>query len=155
MYDPWMYRGKPFLEEDVGNHAGFVYLITYMPTGQEYIGKKFFHGMRKAKGKTRRSKTISDWQKYFSSSDWIKDKVKTEGPQNFKRDIIALHELKRDVNFHEVYLQFKLEVLDTMMDDGVTRRYLNENIQGKYFPHLVIGWKDRSTFDLCEEALPA
>lgn len=141
---PWQFRDKEFTPEMVGNFAGFVYLITFLPTGQKYIGKKFFHGMRKQKGKTRRSKVSSDWQTYWSSSDTVKNLLLEHGPDKFKREIISLHELKRDVNFCEVYYQFKYDALDAMLEDGTTREFLNENIQGKYFPGLVIGWRDRT-----------
>ena len=140
---PWTYNGKPLDPESVAGYAGFVYLITFIPTGQLYIGKKFFSGMRKQKGKTRRSKVASDWEKYWSSSETVKKLLDEHGPEAFKREIISLHKLKRDVNFCEVYYQFKYDVLTEMLDDGVTRKYLNENIQGKYFPYLVIGWHDR------------
>lgn len=140
---PWTFRGEVFTDDMVGKNAGFVYLITFLPTGQKYIGKKFFSGMRKQKGKTRRSKVASDWEKYWSSSDTVKKLLEQYGPEAFKREIISLHELKRDVNFCEVYYQFKYDVLTEMLDDGVTRKFLNENIQGKYFPGLVIGWQAR------------
>lgn len=141
--NPWLFNGEPFTQEQVDKYAGFVYLITFLPTGQKYVGKKFFSGMRKQKGKTRRSKVASDWEKYWSSSDTVKKLLDEHGPEAFKREIISLHQLKRDVNFCEVYYQFKWDVLTEMLDDGVTRAWLNENIQGKYFPGLVIGWQER------------
>ena len=140
---PWTYNGAPLTPEQVDGYAGFVYLITFVPTGQLYIGKKFFSGMRKQKGKTRRSKVASDWEKYWSSSDTVKKLLDEHGPEAFKREVISLHKLKRDVNFCEIYYQFNHDVLSEMLADGMTRRYLNENIQGKYFPGLVIGWQDR------------
>lgn len=144
---PWTFNGKVLTQDDVADYAGFVYMITFLPTGQRYIGKKFFSGMRKQKGKKRRSRVVSDWEKYWSSSDTVKKLLEEYGPEAFKREIISLHKLKRDVNFCEVYYQFKYDVLTEMLEDGVTRRYFNDNIQGKYFPGLVIGWQSRQAVD--------
>lgn len=144
---PWTFQGEVLTPEMVKPYAGFVYLITFLPTGQKYIGKKAFTGMRKQKGKTRRSKVASDWEKYWSSSATVKELLEQHGPEAFKREVISLHELRRDVNFCEVYYQFKYDVLTAMLDDGVTRMYFNENIQGKYFPGLVIGWQSRLQAD--------
>jgi len=143
--EPWMFRGEPFVGGMEDEYAGFVYLIT-MPDGRKYIGKKFFTGMRKQKGKKRRAKVTSNWETYFSSSEYINNYIKEHGAVGVKREILSLHKLKRDVNFTEVRLQFHYNVLDAMDDNG-QRIWINENIQGKYFPGLVIGWHDRSDVD--------
>ena len=141
--DPWLFNGEPFTQEMVGKNAGFVYLITDKVNGKMYIGKKNFSGMRKAKGAKRRSKIISDWEKYFGSNDIIKQLVKEEGPQRFKREILSVHQLQRDVNYCEVREQWRRNVLEAVDESG-ERIYYNENISGKYFPYLVMGWQDRS-----------
>lgn len=140
--EPWTFRGEPFVGEMAEEFAGFVYVIT-MPDGKKYIGKKFFSGMRKKKGAKRRAKTVSDWELYFSSSDIIKDWIKTNGADGVKREIISLHTLKRDVNFREVCEQIERGVLEELDDNG-ERVWLNNQINGKWWPHLVIGWRDRS-----------
>lgn len=145
---PWTFNGQVFTQEEATKYSGFVYMITFLPTGQKYVGKKFFSGMRKQKGKKRRTRIVSDWEKYWSSSDTVKKLLVEYGPEAFKREIISLHELKRDVNFAEVYYQFKYDVLTEMLDDGETRAYFNENIQGRFFPGLVIGWQSRSQSDI-------
>lgn len=141
--NPWYFRGQPFTQDDVGSYAGFVYLITEMSTGKMYVGKKFFHGMRKQKGKTRRSKVGSDWEKYFGSCKELQERVKEFGPDNYKREILSLHTLKRDVNFNEVREQWIRNVLDEVDADG-NFRYFNDNIAGRWFKSLVSGWRERS-----------
>ena len=140
--DPWQFRGKDFVSGMEEGYEGFVYLIT-MPDGKKYIGKKFFTGMRKQKGKKRRAKVTSNWETYFSSSEYINEWVKANGAEGIKREILSLHTLKRDVNYTEVRLQFEYNVLDAVNENG-ERIWINENIQGKYFPYLVMGWKERS-----------
>ena len=139
---PWQFDGKEF-REDIGRYAGFVYLITELTIGKMYVGKKFFHSLRKLKGKTRRSKTESDWQKYFGSSDILKERVKEDGGECYRREILSLHELKRDVNFNEVREQFLREVLTAKLANG-ERAYFNDNIQGRFWSKLVDDWQARS-----------
>lgn len=140
---PWLFRGAPFTSDMIGEYAGFVYCITFKKTGQKYIGKKNFWSKKKPKGKTRRVTSESDWQKYFSSADGLKALVKEYGKEEFLREIISLHTLQRDVNYCEVREQWKRDVLEAVDETG-NRIYLNENIQGKYFPGLYIDWKSRS-----------
>jgi Putative endonuclease segE, GIY-YIG domain len=140
--DPWLFRGEPVTDEMAEGMAGFVYLIT-MPCGKKYIGKKFFSGMRKLKGKKRRSKVASNWATYFSSSEYINNYVKEHGTRGIKREILSLHTLKRDVNFCEVLYQFQMGVLEEVDAEG-NRLWLNDTISGKYYPYLVMGWKERS-----------
>ena len=40
--NPWIYKGRAFLSEDIGNNYGFVYKITNILNGREYIGRKYF-----------------------------------------------------------------------------------------------------------------
>lgn len=141
--EPWLFNGKPFSQEMVCDYAGFIYELTFIPTGQKYIGKKFFTCKRKPKGKTRRVTSTSDWENYWSSSDTVKALVKEHGKCSFKREILSLHTLVRDVNYCEVKYQWCKNVLEELDENG-NRVYLNENIQGKFFPGLYIGWKDRS-----------
>jgi hypothetical protein len=139
---PLTFRGNPFVGGMEDGYAGFVYIIT-MPDGKRYVGKKFFAGMRKQAGKKRRAKVVSNWEVYFSSSEFINTYIKANGVEGVKREIISLHTLKRDVNFCEIMYQYQHNVLDAMDEQG-NRLWVNENIQGKYFPGLVIGWRDRS-----------
>ena len=140
--DPWQFRGKDFVSGMEEGYEGFVYLIT-MPDGRKYIGKKFFSGMRKQKGKKRRAKVTSNWETYFSSSEYINEWVKANGAEGIKREILSLHTLKRDVNFCEILYQFQLNVLEEVDAEG-NRVWLNDQINGKWWPHLVMGWKERS-----------
>ena len=66
--NPWLYEGKPFTSDDIGDFFGYVYLITNKTTGKKYIGRKYFVQNRKPKGGKRRVTKESDWKKYYGSS---------------------------------------------------------------------------------------
>jgi len=109
----WLYRGEPFL--DPGEYYGFVYCITNLLSGRRYIGKKFFWSLkRKQVNKVRkRYKVESDWKDYWSSSDELKEDVRTLGPEHFKREILHLCKSKGTTNYLEAKEQFQREVLES------------------------------------------
>lgn len=109
----WLYRGEPFL--DPGEYYGFVYCITNLLSGRRYIGKKFFWSLkRKQVNKVRkRYKVESDWKDYWSSSDELKEDVRTLGPELFKREILHLCKSKGTTNYLEAKEQFQREVLES------------------------------------------
>jgi len=115
--NPWTFDGKEFTSEDIGDSYGFVYVIT-TPEGQKYIG-------RKARGKSRRQRSESDWKAYYGSSDLLKAKIKDSDKSLFRREIISLHSTKGRVNYEEVREQFAHGVLEN-------EAYLNDNINGKW-----------------------
>ena len=140
---PWTFGGVEFTQDMVGDLSGFVYLIE-CPNGKKYIGKKFFWSMRKAPGAKRRKRQVSDWERYFSSSDVIKEMLKEHDPMTFKRTILSLHELERDVSYCEVREQWKRDVLEERDSLTGERVYLNDNISGKFYPGLYADWRERS-----------
>lgn len=109
----WFYQGKPFT--DPGECYGFVYLITNMQNGRRYVGKKFFWSLkRKQVNKVRkRYKVESDWKDYWSSSDELREDVRTLGPENFKREILHLCKNKGSTNYLEAKEQFVRGVLES------------------------------------------
>ena len=124
--NPWLFNNTIF--NDPKDYAGFTYLITIKDTNQKYIGKKFFWSKRKLPGQVRRKTIESDWKKYYSSCKELKLLVKNcsleERKNKFRREILSLHKLERDVNYMEVYFQFVYSVLT----ESTTETWLNENI---------------------------
>ena len=108
----WFYNGEVYLEP--GEYYGFVYIITNLLSGRQYIGKKFFWSIkRKQVNKVRkRYKVESDWKDYWSSSDELKEDVRTLGAENFKREIIHLCKSKGTTNYFEAKEQFLRSVLE-------------------------------------------
>ena len=129
--NPWLYEGKPFTSDDIGEFFGFVYRNTNLQSGKQYIGRKYFTQRRKPRGGKRRVTSESDWKKYYGSSDELKADRKLLGNDLFKREIISLHATLGKVNYEETRQLFLNDVLTESLDDG-TPKYYNSNILGRY-----------------------
>ena len=126
-YDnPWYYKDTTFTSNDIGDFFGFVYCITNLQTGKQYIGRKYFYQFRKPRGKSRKVKSESDWKKYYGSSDELNTDRKSLGNNCFKREIISLHTTKGWVNYEETRQLFLNNVLSE------NENYYNSNILGRY-----------------------
>ena len=127
----WLYEGKPFTTDDIGDFFGFVYRITNLQSGRQYIGRKYFYQKRKPKGGKRRVTSESDWKRYYGSSAELKSDVKQFGKEIFRREIISLHKTIGRVNYEETRQLFLNNVLTEADTDG-TPKYYNSNILGRY-----------------------
>ena len=122
--NPWLYQGKPFTTDDIGNLFGFVYRITNLQSGKQYIGRKYFWQKRKPKGGKRRVTSESDWKRYYGSSDDLKQDIRSLGRGSFRREILSLHTTLGKVNYEETKQLFLHNVLMEALDDG-TPMYLS------------------------------
>ena len=129
--NPWMYEGKPFTSDDIGDYYGFVYRITNTNNHKSYIGRKYFVQKRKPKGGKRKVTSESDWKRYYGSSDELKRDIKTLGRDYFKREILSLHTTLGKVNYEETKQLFLHNVLMESLDNGEPA-YYNSNILGRY-----------------------
>lgn len=118
---PWKYKGNLFDTEDIGDHDGFVYLITNKINGMKYIGKKlfFFNHKKKVKAKTvdkkitKRVKKESDWKDYWGSSKNLLEDIEKYGIENFEREILHLCESRGIASYLEMVEQVERRVLET------------------------------------------
>ena len=124
--NPWVYKNTTFTSNDIGDFFGFVYRITNLQSGKQYIGRKYFYQFRKPRGKSRKVKSESDWKKYYGSSDELNTDRKSLGNECFKREIISLHTTKGWVNYEETRQLFLNNVLSE------NENYYNSNILGRY-----------------------
>ena len=129
--NPWLYEGKPFTSDDIGEFFGFGYRITKLQSGKQYSGRKYFTQRRKPRGGKRSVTSESDWKKYYGSSDELKADRKLLGNDLFKREIISLHSTLGKVNYEETGQLFLNNVLTESTDDG-TPAFYNSNILGRY-----------------------
>ena len=129
--NPWMYEGKPFTSDDIGDYYGFVYRITNTTSSKSYIGRKYFVQKRKPKGGKRKVTSESDWKRYYGSSDELKRDIKDLGRDSFRREILSLHTTLGKVNYEETKQLFLHNVLMESLDNGEPA-YYNSNILGRY-----------------------
>ena len=129
--NPWTYQGSTFTSADIGDFFGYVYRITNLQNGRQYIGRKYFTQCRKLRGSRRKRTSESDWKTYYGSSKELAEDRKLLGSNCFKREIISLHRTKGKVNYEETRQLFLHNVLTESFDDG-TPLYYNSNILGRY-----------------------
>jgi hypothetical protein len=141
---PWIYKGQEFTLDAAHNEikngaVGFVYCITDNLNGKKYIGKKTLISKKRLaplKGKTKkRLKTVdSDWQKYYGSSDYVKELVK-ERIDDFSREVLTICYSKGTLNYEEARLQFEREVL---LSDQYYNSFIGVKINSSHVKEL---WK--------------
>ena len=134
----WYYNSQPLIE--IPEKAfGFIYVITYMTTGQKYLGRKQFWSTKTKtiKGKKKRLKVESDWREYYSSSPDLKKLIEEVGRDKFRRDIIMMVESKSELLYAEEYFLYQTHA---MLSD----QWLNANIRTK----ILKSWftKNRDSF---------
>ena len=140
----WLYQNKEVLSlEDLPQDTyGFIYIVTHLPSGKSYIGKKsLFHNVKKKltkkqlaeqTGRGRKSTTEviqkeSDWKTYYGSAKPILDLIKEGKQEEFTREILQLVPNKKLLTYYECKFLFMLGVIE--QQDG----YFNDNILGKFF----------------------
>ena len=103
----WYFHNTPieFTEDDIKDHFGFVYLITHNQSGRKYIGKKFFtkSKTKQVKGKKKKTRVKSDWEDYYGSNKELLDEIKTNGKDNYTREILHLCRTRSECQYYETY----------------------------------------------------
>lgn len=108
----WFYNGEVF-ESPAEEHYGFVYIITNLLTGKQYVGKKlfWFKKTKILKKKKVRYLAESDWKSYYGSSIALNKDVEEHGEGNFKREILHLCKSKGECSYFEAKEQIQRDVL--------------------------------------------
>lgn len=132
MNSDWTFHTKTFLEEDISDNIGFVYIIENIKTGKGYVGKKLFSkaGYKQVKGKKKKIRKPSDWKNYWGSNKELLETLKKDKQKddNYKRTILKLCKSKGELSYYELYYQIYYDVLKAKFLDG-TPKYYNEWIQ--------------------------
>jgi hypothetical protein len=140
----WLYQNKEVLSlEDLPQDTyGFIYIVTHLPSGKSYIGKKsLFHNVKKkltkkqlaeqtGRGRKPTTEVIqkeSDWKTYYGSAKPILDLIKEGKQEEFTREILQLVPNKKLLTYYECKYLFMLGVIEQQDE------YFNDNILGKFF----------------------
>lgn len=120
----WYYNavGGEFNPDD---YFGFIYRVTVLLTGEQYIGKKQFHRMNKS-GTKRLGP--SNWQKYKTSSDAIHKLLEEYPMECFHFEIILLCKTKAVMSYAESNILHKLDALIQVDSKWGLPKYLNKSI---------------------------
>lgn len=136
----WTYNHKDFTGEEIGEYFGMVYLITNTRTGRKYVGKKFFTkaARRQVKGKSKKVRVASDWEKYFGSNKVIQEEVKTLGEDVFKREILHLCKSRSECSYWETWEIFNRDALrtDDYYNDWVSCRIRKAHLLSNRTPAM-------------------
>lgn len=110
----WVFEEKE-LNEIPEQYIGFVYCITNLINGKQYIGKKNFYSTRRIKQKNKinkkKIKSESNWKLYFGSNDVLISDVEANGPHNFRREILHFCKNKAEMSYFEIKEQIDRRVL--------------------------------------------
>jgi hypothetical protein len=125
-------------EFDPSDFFGFIYRITELNTGREYIGKKQFTKMQRKVVKGRKNRKIvhseSNWKTYTGSSVELNAQIILNGIDNYKFEIMSLHKSKGSLYYAEVEAHVFENVLRAKLPNG-DRKYFNKQIAAvKFLP---------------------
>jgi hypothetical protein len=140
----WLYKQTVInsIEDMPADTFGFIYVVTHVPTGKSYIGKKsLYHNVKKAltkkelaeqtgPGRKPTKKVVqkeSDWKTYYGSAKPILEFIKDGKQEEFTREILELVPNKKLLTYYECKYLFQLGVLEH------PEKYFNDNIQGRFF----------------------
>lgn len=138
MESHWLYKGEYITIAPEGAF-GFIYCITNLINDKKYIGRKYLGQTRrkpltkkqKEAGRVRKTvvRTDSNWKIYTGSNLELNADIKQYGKDQFKFEIIEFGNTKGIVNYLEVNLQHKKDVI--LRED-----YYNDAIGSKDFVAL-------------------
>ena len=109
----WYYNNQ-LVEVIDDKYNAFVYCITNLITGRQYIGLKTTKSSktRQIKGKKKKYKVESPWREYWSSSEELQKDIVELGKENFRREILHFCLNKGTANYLEAREQFDKRVLE-------------------------------------------
>lgn len=131
----WFYKDRVIesIEDMPEGTFGFIYEVQHIPTGRRYIGKKvleFNRTLPPLKGTKRKRKVVkeSDWKTYYGSHKEIKDLIKENKQDEFRREILMYVSSKKLLTYYETKFLFIKEVLEPNGNS-----YINDNILAKFY----------------------
>jgi hypothetical protein len=142
----WIYNDRAVTDDDLVGKVAFVYRITNLISGKQYIGKKKLTSYRrkKIKGKKNRKKIISssDWREYYGSNDEILREIEHLGVQRFRRQILEFCSSLGEAS----YLELRYQVLENVLFQP--DKYYNSIIQVRIHRKHVIKHSSNLSLDI-------
>ncbi len=136
MNNPWLHNGIAFT--DPADYFGFVYLITNLQTGRQYIGRKLFTKAKtkqvtKTNKRKKKLRVESDWLSYCGSSAELLEDIASLGQDNFKREILHLCTKRGETNYYEA-----LEILTrgALLSDRFYNKWVSLKLHKSSLAHL-------------------
>lgn len=141
----WLYENKEInsIEDFPTDTFGYIYIVTHVPSGVSYLGKKsLYHNVKRKLTKkelaempvTRGRKVLtevvkkeSDWKTYFGSAKPILALIKDGKQEEFTRQILQLVPNKKLLTYYECKYMFTHGVLEN------PDKWFNDNILGKFY----------------------
>jgi hypothetical protein len=141
----WLYENKEItsLDDFPTDTFGYIYMVTHIPSGVSYLGKKsLYHNVKRKLTKkelaempvTRGRKVLtevvkkeSDWKTYFGSAKPILALIKDGKQEEFTRQILQLVPNKKLLTYYECKYMFTYSVLEN------PNKWFNDNILGKFY----------------------
>jgi len=141
----WLYEKKEItsLEDFPTDTFGYIYMVTHVPSGLSYLGKKsLYHNVKRKLTKkelaempvtrgrkvtTEIVKKESDWKTYFGSAKPILTLIKDGKQEEFTRQILQLVPNKKLLTYYECKHLFTQGVLEN------PNKWFNDNILGKFY----------------------
>jgi hypothetical protein len=139
----WTYENQ-IVEQLPEDCVGFVYNITNLISGRQYIGKKLSKFSKTSyktvtlkngtkKKKKIKSKIDSDWMTYYGSSIELNKDVESLGKENCKRELLSYCNSKALCSYIEAREQFTRKVLesDNFYNGQISVRVHGSHIKNK------------------------
>ena len=141
----WLYKEKVInsIDDFPTDTFGYIYIVTHIPSGVSYLGKKsLYHNVKRKLTKkelaempvTRGRKVLtevvkkeSDWKTYFGSAKPILALIKDGKQEEFTRQILQLVPNKKLLTYYECKYMFNHSVLEN------PDKWFNDNILGKFY----------------------
>ena len=129
----WNFKGKELSDDQIPDKAiGFIYRITQISNGKQYLGKKLLtkSATKSVKGVKKKIRVESDWRDYWSSSPALLDYITSHGLDDFTKEILVFCSSKGSLLYCEELALYAVGALES-------DQWWNSNIRSKVYRSWV------------------